>query len=504
MGEFPVISISFKRIYGSSYTDAIAAMLDTIANLYRKFMFLEDSSQIYISDRQAFGQYFDFCNNVSKDLTQKNNLSIAKRIAISFLPRLADMLYQEYGRKVLIIIDEYDVPLQKSYVAKEPYYDQMLEIIRGISGAIFKKDSKPWLLKCIVTWRLKIAHQSIVTDANNFATYCMDTNKYAGFFGFTRSETKKLLQDYELSHQLDIVKKWYDGYRMGNEHLFCPWSVLNFISYAIDNMDNIIPGTFWVNTSGNDAIELYLKRTINSNLRGEIKCMEELLKGVDQEISLQEFDTYPDIMDKGASFESLMTLFLKTGYLTFTDDTGFQNPTHLKIPNSEVRKCFEIKLKKLYSKSNPVWLEYGKKLLSHLMVNEYEEASSILKKLLDRFISVRETGYEFFYHGFVHGILTMAIDEEDIDVESDTETGDGFADIILSNSTLKVAVILEFKKCENNYEARVSAANSATKQIIERRYAQKLINENYKTIYGLGLGCGGKSCVIKSLGNLAT
>ncbi|MBQ7738985.1 MAG: AAA family ATPase [Desulfovibrionaceae bacterium] len=503
MGEFPVIFVSFKDIKGDSYIEAIRPFLQTIGDIYREFLFLDQSSKINIADRDTFIRYFKFCNQESLDLRQPSVLSTAEWIMGNFIPFLATMLHKEYNKKVLIIIDEYDVPLQKSVTADTQYYSKMLNIIKQISSRTFKKNGDPWLLKGIVTGCLKIAHQSIFTDANNFVTYGMDANPYAAFFGFTRNETYKLLDYCQISARKETIKEWYDGYRMGNEHLFCPWSVLQYCSHIIESKDNNLPPEpYWVNTSGNDIIELFLKHAINGDSYNDLTRIEQLLNGVPQKISLQEFNTYPDIMDQGVNFESFMTLILQTGYLTFTDASQLKDIVDLRIPNFEIKKCFEVKLKQLYSQSNPVWFRSGKKFLQHLMKNEHNAASKLLEKLFNKFISIRDSGSEHFYHGFIYGILSMVSSEKNIDLKSEPENGDGYSDIIISDRYAKIAVILELKKGSSTYKSRLDAANAATDQIIKRRYAAQFIDENFRRVYGMGVGCGGKSCVIKSLGNL--
>ena len=503
MGEFPVIFVSLKNIEGNSYLKAMSTFLQTIANIYRNFRFLKQSTKIDISDRNAFTRYYDFCNQESLDIRQENILSTAEWIASNFIYLLAAMLYQEYNRKVLIIIDEYDVPLQKSVVAKEPYYEKMLEIIRQISINTFKEDVSNCIFKVIVTGCLKIAHQSIFTGANNFVAYGMDENPYAGFFGFTRKETEKILEYAELSDQNNTIKEWYDGYRIGDEHLFCPWSVLNFLFFARNAKLKIEPQPYWINTSGNDIINLYLKRIISGDLYGDFERLKNLLNGIPQDIVLKEFDTYPDIRNREVRFESLMTLLLQTGYLTFTDLSTFHGNVSLKIPNVEIFKCFELKLQEFYKNPDQSWTVKGKKLLKSFMTNDIDTATIIIGELLDRFISLRETGYEFFYQGFMHGILTMVAPLENIIVTAESECGDGYADITLYDEDSRTSVILEFKKSANNSAARTQAANRAADQIIRLRYAQQFIEKYCQKIYGMGIGFGGKLCVIKSLGNLA-
>ena len=503
MGEYPVISVSFKGIEARSYTNALRTFLLTISDLYRNFIFLEDSTKINTYDRKTFSSYLDFCNHVFLDLKDDNVLSTAEYIIWNFIPFLGTMLHQEFNRKVLIIIDEYDVPLQKAVVAEEPYYDKMLENIKQISIRTFKENSHPWLFKGIVTGCLKIAHQSIFTGANNFVTNGMDTDQYADFFGFTLTETKKLLEDVDLADQESIVKEWYDGYRIGNQHLFCPWSLLQFVNYARNNKDNISPRPYWINTSGNDVIELYLKRSMNNNFSEDINKIELLLNNIPQKIILKEFTTYPDIRNKGVTFDIFMTLLLQTGYLTFTDDSPFIGQISVRIPNFEIYTCFEEKIKGLYDTSDDTWLEKARKLIKYLMINNTKEIKLIIDDFLGKFISFRNTGYESFYHGFIHGLLCIVASEKSIRANHDKESGDGFADITLDNPRSNTAVIIEFKKTENDNSKRTAGAHVAAKQIIDRKYANEFIQMQYTNIYGLGIGVGGKHCAIEPLGNLA-
>ena len=502
MGDFPVISFSFKGINGSCYLKAIAELLKAIGYLYAQFEFLKDSTKLSVYDRNSLKMYLDFCCQRSLDLYQRENLFTAESLANSFLYDLGSMLHKEFGRNVIILIDEYDVPLQKSLVAEEPYYNKMLEIIRAIFEKIFKQGSNSWLAKGIVTGCLRIAHQSIFTGANNFNLYGINDNRYAGFFGFTYPETKKLLEESGFSSYEGEVRKWYDGYRVGDEHLFCPWSVSLFCHDAIQDT-KIGPKPYWINSSGNDIIKLYLEYAVDDDLSDEIELIQKLLQGEFLEISLREFNTYPDLTKRGIDFDIFMTLFLQTGYLTFTDDSPLQEKVRLRIPNLEIQKCFKTKIDEFYTRTNPIWVKKAKELLKNLLTNQYDDARIIIDNLLGTFISIRDTGNEFFYHGFIQGVLSLVVRSEGVILESEVDTGNGYSDIILDKSRSKTAVILELKKGGNSDGERINAANAAVQQIININYAQKFISRGYKKIFALGIGFGGKTCEVKSLGNLA-
>ena len=237
MGEHPVISISFKTVEGGSFAAAVSQLLYKFSLIYDEFSFLLKGSRQNTFDIEEYNKNYEFCKIRKNKLHDEVILSEAISIIGTAIPNIASMLYKEYGRQVIVIIDEYDVPLQKEVIAEEPYYNKMLNIIRTISGNTFKKDNEPWLYKGIISGCLRIAHQSVFTDANNFTTYGMTREPYTGFFGFTKDETIKLLSDCGLSDKESEVREWYDGYRFGREHVFCPWSLVSYADAALHGGD---------------------------------------------------------------------------------------------------------------------------------------------------------------------------------------------------------------------------------------------------------------------------
>jgi hypothetical protein len=410
------------------------------------------------------------------------------------------MLFTEYARKVIVMIDEYDVPLQKAVVAEEPYYNKMLEIIRKISVSTFKQGSIPWLYKGIVTGCLRIAHQSVFTDANNFTTYGMNREPYTGFFGFTKEETQKLLKDSGLSDKAEKVREWYDGYRFGKEHVYCPWSLVNYCDEA-KNDHTLEPEAFWVNTSGNDIINLYIKNSMEAHDAENIEKLQSLMDGRSVEISLEEFTTYPDIKHK-VSFDTFMTLMLHTGYVTYSEDSGFNNQIKIRIPNREVYECFKAKQKMLYGENNPEWFNQALRLVDLLMENNVEEAMPLINRMLKQFLSVRNYGSELYYHGFMLGVIGLAASTRSLTIHEELESGEGFSDLILDNFDAENCCILELKKAES-LDKCYAAAQEATAQIITKNYAAEFVGKHYKKVYGIGIGFARKSCKIISLGNLA-
>ena len=444
MGEYPVISISFKTVEGGSFALAVSQLLYKFGLLYDEFLFLTKSSKQTSADIEDFIYNYEFCKTKKNKLHDEAILSEAISIIGTAIPQIGQMLYKEYGRKVLVIIDEYDVPLQKAVIAREPYYDEMLDIIRTLSGNTFKKDNEPWLYKGIISGCLRIAHQSVFTDANNFTTYGMAREPYTGFFGFTKDETLKLLSDCGLSDKESEVKEWYDGYRFGKNHVFCPWSLVSYADEALHGGD-ARPKPFWVNTSGNDLITLFTKNSMEAQEESKLSKLQQLLDGDSVTISLEEFTTYPDLRE-GVSFDVFMTLMLHTGYVTYADDSDFLSDVKIRIPNKEVLSCFREKQDDLYGRNNPYWFNQAKTLVDLLMENKTEEAQSLIGTMLKEFLSVRNSGSEFYYHGFMTGVLGLACAAKSIEFHEEIESGDGFSDLILDNFDAETVCILELKR----------------------------------------------------------
>ena len=501
MGEFPVISISFKTVEGTCFQQAVSQLVYKVGLLYDEFVFLTESSKQDTDDIEKYKKNKSFCKDKQDEMNDPQNLSKAISILGIAIPQIASMLYKEYGRKVIVIIDEYDVPLQKAVIAKEPYYDDMLNIIRTLSGNIFKKDNESWLYKGIVSGCLRIAHQSVFTDANNFTTFGMNDEPYTGFFGFTEEETHKLLADCGLSDKESEVKEWYDGYRFGDKHIYCPWSLINYC-YAATQKDIYAPQQFWVNTSGNDIVSMFAKNSIDAHDSGNVDRLQQFSDRNIIEISLKEFTTYPDI-NNNMDFDIFMTLMLHTGYATYAEETNSCDKVKIRIPNNEVALCFKNKFENFYTKNNHHWFNQTLSLVDLLMENKTEEAQMLISTMLKEFLSIRNSGDELYYHGFMVGVLGIASAAKGISFHEEIESGDGFPDIVLKNDATDTVAVIEFKKGKNERLERIQSAEDAAKQILEKRYAEPYLAEKYKNVYAIGIGFGGKDCYIQSLGNLA-
>ena len=499
MGQLPVIYISFRGVEGLCFHHAVDKILTKIALLYKYFLFLADSKKIPQAQKDLFLSIYNFCFKHKGEL--KNDALLDKAISYcgTFIPTLADMLYTEFGRQILILIDEYDVPLQKAVVAQEPYYEKMLGIIRDISVNTFKQDPDAWLYKGIITGCLKIAHQSVFTDANNFTTFNVTDELYSSFFGFTQEETDKILCDFGEESKKDEIKKWYNGYRFGNDYVYCPWSLMEYCASSKQNGSNE-PEAFWVNTSGNDIITLYTKNSIEDNDADTTQKLQDLMDGNAVLIKLSEFSVYPDIT-KGMEFDTFCTMMLQTGYVTFDENSKLKGMVSVKIPNYEVRQAFETKFSYLYSNNNDSWKDEGFKLLDAMMSNDIDMAQAIINAVLATYISIRHSGSEQYYHGLMQGLLISAAQKNNIKVLDESESGIGYSDIILKDFMHKRAVILEFKRAGDE-DLCLRTANEATEQIIKKRYAD-LFDTQYTQVYGIGIGFCRKYCEIASLGNIA-
>ena len=391
------------------------------------------------------------------------------------------------------------MPLQKAVVAKEPYYDEMLAIIRDISVNTFKQDPDAWLYKGIITGCLKIAHQSVFTDANNFTTFNVNDELYSSFFGFTQEQTDKIISDFGVESKRDEIKKWYNGYRFGDDYVYCPWSLMEYCAASKRNGSNE-PKPFWVNTSGNDIITLYTKNSIEAKKQGNIDKLQDLMDGKSIDIELSEFTVYPDIKS-GLKFNAFCTMLLQTGYVTLADDSALRGNVRVKIPNYEVRKAFENRLGVLYSEDDATWSAQGYNLLDALMSNDIAKAQDIINTVLKTYIGIRHSGHEQYYHGFMQGLLIEAVTDCGITMLDESESGLGYSDIILKDFMHKRAVILEFKRAGDE-DLCLRTANEATEQIIKKRYAD-LFSTQYTHVYGIGIGFFKKKCKIASLGNIA-
>ena len=495
MGRYPVISISLKSVQGSDFQKAMKSLLGLVGRLYSKYTFLYKSRKLDPVDIETLRRRIAICKDESLDLSQKNNMDAAYVIAEESLQFLNDLLFAEYGIQSVIIVDEYDVPLQKATV--NGYYDEMLKVIKELLGNALKDNKN--LFRGYVTGCLRIAHQSIFTDINNFDCYCLGEAPYADFIGLTKAETENLLKKCGMENRLPEVLAWYDGYNgiaadsIGNGML-CPWSVLKFLSRALaegNDPATFRPQNFWANSSGNDIIEICMKQATPSISRK----LQNLIDGGTEEIRLCEFTSYPEISEN-SDFDVFATMMLHTGYFTVVRDavpsrTGL---TVIKIPNLEVLECFRNKVEAVFSRKNTAWLKKSQELLQALFDGDAKKSADTIREMLLKFLSVRDTACESVYHSFLTGILGIAADTAEADIKSNSECGNGYADIVIKKKKIGTAMIIEFKKCDSDSAtAMKKMCEAAIAQIDSQKYDFD-IRQDFEIVRKYGIVFHGKDC----------
>ncbi|MGN1356472.1 MAG: AAA family ATPase [Succinivibrionaceae bacterium] len=494
MSEYPVILISLKGISGETYTKALRKFLTKINELYKEFEFLLNSDALSESEKKEFQFISNFTASSDLRLSDPDNECNAEDIVFKSLKTLTRMLYEVYKRNTIILIDEYDVPLQKAQV--KGYYDKMLDVIRGLFENALKTNSN--LEKGIVTGCLRISKESIFTGLNNFVTRSITDSPLSDFIGFTRNEVHELLEKCNLDSYENEVAHWYDGYKFSDSEIFCPWSIINFCSDGIDHLvknKKPILKNYWANSSGNDIIDVCIQRL---NPR-DLQRMQNLLDGKIEIIPDLEFTTYPDINQK-VGFDLLLNMMLYTGYLTVDhvieasdDDTNLlaRKKFGVKIPNREIMQCFQMKVDYLFSSNNPVWVEKAQNLVDAFFANNPETVQNIINDMLSSFLSIRNTAQESYYHAFLSGVLAIVTGVE-YKLESDTESGDGYADLQLVDENNFIAVIIECKKAQKA-ENPMLLSSIALDQIDNKHYAQSYEESGYM-VYKYGIAFKGKSC----------
>ena len=459
------------------------------ARLARKFDFLTKKDNL---DASFLRRIRDLNDGKMPVFGSDGNFEgVNNNLILDFLTNLADCLNQAFNKAPILIIDEYDVPLQKA--RKHGYYDKMLIVIRGILSSALKSNSS--IKKAFVTGCLRIAHQSIFTGVNNFDEYDVNDKIYSGFIGLTKNETVSLLKIHGMENRLPDVIEWYDGYNFGGTGMLCPWSVLKFLSRALHPENDptaFQPENYWANSSGNDIIEICMKHPGGKDL----DRLQNLMEGKTEEIDLREFTSYPDI-SSNTDFDTFATLMLHTGYLTVVKDAvpSEKNRAVVRIPNKEILECFSEKVKTLFSESNPEWKGMSQELRDSLFDGNAAKVSEIINKMLQAFISVRDFGSEGFYHGFITGVLGITAGSPK-ELKSNREGGNGYFDLAIMDERISAAVIMEFKISERvKASVRKKECAEALNQI-ERNGYDCEFRDDYDTIKKFGIVFFKKTCEV--------
>lgn len=476
MGQWPVISISFREVDGNSFEQALNILALQVSSAASQLDFLEDSQKLRPAMRERIGQLCDLPLMVGK--ISLNELMF---VITASLSTLAAALYQHFGRPVLLLIDEYDVPLEKA--RHSGFYNDMLKVIRPMLGTVMK-DAKV-LGKAVLTGCLRITHESLFTGLNNFVCHSISDTALSKAFGFTEAETQRILQDFGLSKYAAEVRAHYDGYQFGNTEIYSPWDVLRFCRTA-DHDQTPDFQSFWLNSSSNDLIYDFIGHA-NSSL---FEIFARLSKGETIAAQIDEAVSYPEI-DAEYSPELLLSILYMTGYLTRAGTTA-EGLTLLRIPNKAVWQCFEKGIERRFSASNSDFSAKALALAKTLVEGDPREVHQPIDTVLSDYASVRDSAAEGFYHGLLTGLLSCAVSPDGdgyySNLASNRETGHGYADLTFRCAAKSTGVVLEFKKSRTgNRDTMLASCREALAQIKAKHYCDDLrrLGISKARIYGM-------------------
>lgn len=477
MGKYPVISISLKDVSARTFDGACSMLRSIIGNEAMRFLFLKHSDQLSPEEKSRYGQL------IAIDPTAKQGFTMSQEIMMDSLWTLVNLLHKHYCQKVIVLIDEYDVPLDKAQ--HSGYYDEMADLIRNLFSRVLK--SNPSLHLAVLTGCLRIAKESIFTGLNNLRVLSIADVEYDEYFGFTDAEVKDMLHYYSLDDKYELMKTWYDGYRFGNADVYCPWDVINYCAKLRADPD-AAPRAFWVNTSGNDIIRTFLRKAGPASRRE----LETLINGGSISKKIRQELTYRDIYQ---DMDNLWSVLFTTGYLTqcsSTDSRTFQ----LVIPNLEIREIFTEQIYEWFQEEARKDTPKLDAFCAAFPLADAETIETLFTAYLKKTISIRDTGVhkdrkESFYHGILLGLLSH---REDWIVSSNAETGIGFSDILIEIEDNNVGIVIEIKYPDNgNLEA---GCQDALTQINEKEYAELLLQNGMETIIKYGIACYKKTCKV--------
>lgn len=479
MGKYPVIFLSLKGVEGLTYEEAFEAFVRIMGKEVNRVSFLADSDKLTQIEREQY-----------KGLTIMKNgrLAFDKEKLISSLQLLSQLLYKHYGKKAVILIDEYDVPLDKAF--QNGYYNEMVSLIRGLFGQALKTNE--FLQFAVLTGCLRISKESIFTGLNNFKVMSITDSRFDEQFGFTDEEVKKLLSDYDMDSHFDEVKEWYDGYHFGRADVYCPWDVINHVDHLRDDSD-AKPQTYWINSSGNSLVRRLINRA-DSSTKDEI---ERLIAGEAIEKVIRLDLTYDEIEN---SIDNIWSVLFTTGYLTKIGEVKLPDSESyaymLVIPNKEVREVFVLQIQEWF-KAVVANDNDAMKLLSKAILDKDEEIlARQLNIVMGRMISILDTKApddmkENFYHGLLLGLLRGS--NPDWLIKSNRESGDGFSDILIKPENPDLGIVIEVKYAKE-FKGLDAACDAAMAQIKQKRYDETLRDEGRCDILAYGIAFCRKRC----------
>ena len=471
-GKFPVVSVSLKGINGATYEEARRFLIKTINEEARRLSVLSDSTELDETDHEL--------------LTQLKKKEMTNDSLVYSIRELTELLEKHYGSKVIVLIDEYDVPLAKAN--ENGYYDEMVLLIRNLFENALKTNNS--LKFAVLTGCLRIAKESIFTGLNNFKVYSITDKSFDETFGFTDAEVRELLRYYGQEKYYETVKEWYDGYRFGNVDVYCPWDVINFCSDHLAD-PGLEPKNYWANTSGNSVISHFIDSVGKPQKLTRME-LEQLVNGgiVQKEINSEL--TYKELY---SSIDNLWSTLFMTGYLTQRGEPS-GNRYNLVIPNREIRNIITNHILKMFKENVKDDGKTVSDLCDALLNQNPEKVELIFTEYMKKTISIRDTfarkpTKENFYHGLLLGILGF---KENWSVMSNRESGDGFGDILIRIEDEDVGIVIEVKYADD--ENLQGECEKALQQIIDIRYTEALEQEGIHTIIKYGIACYRKKCKV--------
>ena len=476
MGKFPVISISLKSVGGLKYDSAVAALRTVIGNEAGRFRFLRDSAKLDEDDKNSYNQL------INVEVKGNSKYAIPEDALIDSLKTLAQLLEKHYGQKVILLLDEYDVSLDKAF--QNGYYDEMVNLIRSLFDNALKTNDS--LYFAVLTGCLRISKESIFTGLNNPKVHTISDVRYDEYFGFTNADVDELLDFYGLSVYKDTIRDWYDGYRFGDTDVYCPWDVINYCDELLAD-PGAEPENYWANTSGNDLIRRLLKKA-NQSTRNDV---EQLINGGTIIKPIRQELTYREVED---SIDNIWSVLYSTGYLTCRRRVPGKK-MELALPNREVRELFIELVKDWFEAMTQADSGRISRFCAAFPARDTHVIQEMLGDYLWDSISVRDTAVrrnmkENFYHGMLLGLLQ---NQDSWLVKSNAETGEGYSDISIQTPD-RVGIVVELKYSDDGNLEKACA--EALKQIEEKKYEQGLKRWGTKKILKYGIAFWEKECMV--------
>ena len=468
MGKFPVVFVSLKGVDGLTFEDAYGMLRRILRSEVFRLSFLAESKKVLDKEKAAFERF----------LNEQDTLDDVQES----LKMLSSLLYQHYGQKAILLIDEYDVPLDKAF--QHGYYKEMIALIRGLFGQALKTND--YLQFAVLTGCLRVSKESIFTGLNNFKVLSITDSRFDEHFGFTDAEVKTLLDDYNLTAHYGETKEWYDGYRFGSVDVYCPWDVINHVD-RLCGEPNAEPQAYWINTSGNDLVRRFVDKA-DKTTQGEIERLiagEAIEKAVRLELTYNEIDN---------SIDNLWSVLFTTGYLTQAGKVE-RSVYKLIIPNREVREVFILQIQEWFKETVVHDEKPMQAFCQAFLDGNAEEIQKRLTVSLGKMISILDTKTkddqkENFYHGLLLGLLRS---EPNWLILSNAESGDGFSDILIEPEDPDAGIVVEVKYSPT-LAGMESACVTALEQIKSKHYDERLRNEGRENVTAFGIAFCKKRC----------